>query len=42
MCVSLGEVLVRPLESLSSEERRDALTAIPIAFGSVGRRTISG
>ena len=44
MCVSLGEVLVRPLaEALSAEERprtRERLTAILIAFGSVGRRTI--
>ena len=44
MCVSLGEVLVRPLaEALSLEERprtRERLTAILLAFGSVGRRTI--
>ena len=44
MCVSLGEVLVRPLaEALSVEERgrtRERLTAILIAFGAVGRRTI--
>jgi hypothetical protein len=44
MCVSLGEVLVRPLaEALSIEERprpRERLTAILLAFGSVGRRTI--
>jgi hypothetical protein len=44
MCVSLGEVLVRPLaEALSAEERprtRERLTSILIAFGSVGRRTI--
>jgi hypothetical protein len=44
MCVSLGEVLVRPLaEALSEEERprtRERLTAILLAFGSVGRRTI--
>jgi hypothetical protein len=44
MCVSLGEVIVRPLaEALSVEERgrtRERLTAILIAFGSVGRRTI--
>lgn len=44
MCVSLGEVLVRPLaEVLSAEERprtRERLTSILIAFGSVGRRTI--
>ena len=40
MCVSLGEVLVRPLaEALSVEERprtRERLTAILLAFG-VGR-----
>jgi HEAT repeat protein len=44
MCVSLGEVLVRPLaEALSAEERprtRERLAATLIAFGSVGRRTI--
>jgi hypothetical protein len=44
MCVSLGEVLVRPLaEALSVEERprtRERLTAILLAFGSAGRRTI--
>jgi len=44
MCVSLGEVLVRPLaEALSVEERprtRERLTSILVAFGSVGRRTI--
>jgi HEAT repeat protein/PBS lyase HEAT-like repeat-containing protein len=44
MCVSLGEVLVRPLaETLSAEERprtRDRLTSILIAFGAVGRRTV--
>jgi phycoerythrocyanin alpha-cysteine-84 phycoviolobilin lyase/isomerase subunit PecF len=44
MCVSLGEVLVRPLaEALSVEERprpRERLTAILLAFGSVARRTI--
>jgi hypothetical protein len=44
MCVSLGEVLVRPLaEALSVEERprtRERLTAVLLAFGSVGRRTI--
>ena len=44
MCVSLGEVLVRPLaEALSIEERggtRERLTAILIAFGPAGRRTI--
>src|SRR5262249_5619271 len=44
MCVSVGEVLVRPLaEALSVEERprtRERLTSILLAFGSVGRRTI--
>ena len=44
MCVSLGEVIVRPLaQALSVEERprtRERLTVILIAFGSVGRRTI--
>jgi HEAT repeat protein len=44
MCVSLGEVLVRPLaEALSVEERgrtRERLTAILLAFGAAGRRTI--
>jgi hypothetical protein len=44
MCVSLGEVLVRPLaETLSVEERprpRERLTSILIAFGSAGRRTV--
>ncbi len=44
MCVSLGEVLVKPLaETLSSEERprtRERLTAILIAFGAAGRRTV--
>jgi predicted nucleic acid-binding protein len=44
MCVSLGEVLVRPLaEALSVEERprtRERMTSILLAFGSVGRRTI--
>ena len=44
MCVSLGEVLVRPLaEALSVEERprtRERLTTVLLAFGSVGRRTI--
>jgi HEAT repeats/PBS lyase HEAT-like repeat len=44
MCVSLGEVLVRPLaEALSTEERsrpRERLTAILIGFGSVGQRTV--
>ena len=44
MCVSLGEVLVRPLaEALSVEERprtRERLTSVLLAFGSVGRRTM--
>jgi HEAT repeat protein len=44
MCVSMGEVLVRPLaEAISTEQRnrtRERLTAILIAFGAVGRRTI--
>jgi hypothetical protein len=44
MCVSLGEVLVRPLaEALSVEERgrtRERLTAILLAFGPAGRQTI--
>jgi hypothetical protein len=44
MCVSLGEVVVRPLvEALSTEERPSAqarLTAILVAFGPVGHRTI--
>ena len=44
MCLSLGEVLVRPLaEALSVEERarpRERLTAILLAFGAVGRRTV--
>lgn len=44
MCVSLGEVLVRPLaETLSVEERprtRERLTGILLAFGAAGRRTV--
>ncbi|HMD35068.1 MAG TPA: HEAT repeat domain-containing protein [Vicinamibacterales bacterium] len=44
MCVSLGEVLVRPLaEALTTEERpraRERLTAILLAYGAVGRRTV--
>jgi HEAT repeat protein len=44
MCVSLGEVLIRPLaEALSAEERarpRERLTAILIAFGAIGRREV--
>jgi HEAT repeat protein len=42
MCVSLGDVIIRPLaEALSTEERarpRDRLTTILIAFGASGRR----
>jgi len=42
--VSVGEVLIRPLaEALSAEERtrpRERLTAILIAFGSIGRREV--
>jgi HEAT repeats/PBS lyase HEAT-like repeat len=44
MCVSLGEVLVRPLaETLAAEERprtRERLTTILLAFGAAGRRTV--
>jgi hypothetical protein len=44
MCVSLGEVLVRPLaETLSVEERprtRERLASILLAFGAAGRRTV--
>ena len=44
ICVSLGEVLVRPLaEALSTEERertRDRLSAILLAFGNVAKRTV--
>jgi hypothetical protein len=44
MCVSLGEVLVKPLaETLSVEERprtRERLTSILLAFGAAGRRTV--
>jgi HEAT repeat protein len=44
ICVSLGEVLIRPLaEVLSAEERarpRERLTAILIAFGAIGRREV--
>ena len=44
MCLSLGEVIVRPLaEALSTEERpaaRARLTSILLAFGPVGRRTL--
>jgi HEAT repeat protein len=43
MCLSLGEVVVKPLaETLSVEERarpRQRLTTILIAFGAVGKRT---
>jgi len=43
MCVSLGEVMVKPLaEALSTEERarpRQRLTDVLLAFGVVGRRT---
>jgi HEAT repeat protein/PBS lyase HEAT-like repeat-containing protein len=43
MCVSVGEVMIRPLaEALSTEEqvrRRERMTAILVAFGAVGRRT---
>jgi HEAT repeats/PBS lyase HEAT-like repeat len=44
MCVSLGEVMVRPLaEALSIEERgrtRERLTSVLLAFGAMGRRTV--
>ena len=44
MCVSVGEVLIRPLaEALSVEERtrpRERLTDILITFGSIGRREV--
>ena len=44
MCISIGEVLVRPLaEALSIEERsrtRERLTDILIGFGMIGRRTV--
>ena len=44
MCVSLGEVLVRPLaEALAIEERsrtRERLTGILVAFGPAGRRQV--
>src|SRR5262249_23465509 len=43
MCVSFGEVLVRPLaEGLAAEDRvrtRERMTAILVGFGAVGRRT---
>jgi hypothetical protein len=44
LCVSLGEVLIRPLaEVLSTESRarpRERLTAILLAFGAIGRREV--
>jgi HEAT repeat protein len=44
LCVSFGEVLVRPMaEALSIEDRprtRERLTALLLAFGAVARRTI--
>ena len=44
MCLSVGEVVIRPLaEALSAEERtrpRERLTSILIAFGSIGRREV--
>ena len=44
MCVSIGEVIVRPLaEALTTEERarpRDRLTSILIAFGASGRNEV--
>ena len=44
MCLSLGEVLVRPLaEALAAEQRgrtRERLTTILLEFGAVARRTI--
>jgi HEAT repeat protein len=44
MCISLGEVLVRPLaEALSVEERgrtRERLTGILLAFGASGRQMV--
>jgi len=44
MCLSFGEVLVRPLaEALAAEQRgrtRERLTTILLAFGAVARRTI--
>ena len=44
MCVSLGEVVVRPLaEALSTEGRvrtRERLTAIMLGFGAAGRRCV--
>jgi HEAT repeat protein len=44
MCVSIGEVIVRPLaEALATEERarpRDRLTSVLIAFGASGRHEV--
>ena len=44
LCLSIGDMLVRPLaEALSSEERgrtRERLTALLIAFGATGRQTV--
>src|SRR5439155_12846761 len=44
MCLSMGEVLVRPMaEALSTTENsraRERLTAILIGFGASGRRTV--
>ncbi|HVH28446.1 MAG TPA: HEAT repeat domain-containing protein [Vicinamibacterales bacterium] len=44
MCLSLGEVVVKPLaEALAGEERarpRQRLTSILVAFGVVGKRTV--
>jgi hypothetical protein len=44
LCLSLGEVIVKPLaEALAGEERarpRQRLTAILVAFGVVGKRTV--
>jgi hypothetical protein len=44
MCLSVGEVLIKPLaETLSAEDRsrpRERLTAILIGFGSIGKREV--
>jgi HEAT repeat protein len=44
ICLSIGDVLIRPLaETPSAEERvrpRERLTAILLAFGSIGRREV--
>jgi HEAT repeat protein len=44
ICLSIGDVLIRPLaETLSAEERvrpRERLTAILLGFGSIGRREV--